>query len=199
MKIRNHGSSRSRARTRLLAALTVAAFTFAAAQSSALVEREIVPGKSIGHAALGMSRKGIENKLKSPDKPKRNHFGNLYSLTYHYPYRAANPSDKLEIVFNGLGKHAKAGYMVTFERSLGTRPEDVGVHDKFNKMLGSYPNVNCYHSEPNGTRDENIEDTDNFECELRKHGGFTYFGFASYDSDPQEHIGAIAVSSIRVP
>jgi hypothetical protein len=197
MRIRDHRSSRSRAR--LLAVLTLATFTFAAAQSSALVEREIVPGKSIGHAALGMSRQAIEQKLKSPDKPKRNHLGNLYSLTYHYPYRAGNPSDKLEIVFNGLGKHAKAVYMVTLERSLGTRPEDVGVHDKFNKMLGSYPNVNCYHSDPDGTRDENYEDTDNFECELHRNGGYTYFAYSSFDVDPQQHIGAIAVSSIKVP
>ena len=138
-----------------------------AAQSSALVEREIVPGKSIGHAALGMSRATIQKKLKSPDPPQRSQFGNLYYLAYHYPYRAGNPGKKLLIVFNGLGKRAKAGYMVTIERSLGTRPEDVGVGDRFNKMLGSYPGVNCYHSDPDGTRNEEIQETDDFECELR--------------------------------
>jgi hypothetical protein len=182
----------------LLATLALAVFAMSAAPSSALVEREIVPGKSIGHAALGMSRKGIEHKLKSPDKPKRNHLGNLYSLTYHYPYRAGNPSDKLEIVFNGLGKRAKAVYMITLERSLGTRPEDVGVHDRFNKMLGSYPNVSCYHSDPDGTRDENYEEDQNFECELHRNGGYTYFAYSSFDVDPQQRIGTIAISSIKV-
>jgi hypothetical protein len=88
--------------------------------------------------------------------------------------------------------------MVTVERSLGTQPEEVGVGDGFFKMLGNYPGVFCYHSEVDGTRDEDIEDSENFECELKSNGGFTYFAFASLDADPRQRIGAIAVSSIRI-
>lgn len=178
----------------------IALLTFVAPAISAkgLQEREIVPGKSIGHAALGMTRNVVQRKLKSPIPPHRTKAGQLYSLTYRYPYRSGNPGKKLIVAFKGLSPGAHAVYILTVERTLGTRPEDVGVGDKFFKMLGSYPGVNCYHSNPDGSREENIENNDNFECELHKNGGFTYFSFASLDADPGQHIGAIAVASRRV-
>ena len=169
------------------------------AYGAAEPERRIVPGQSIGFAKLGMTRAAIEAKLKSPEAPKRTQGEGRYTLSYNYPYRSGgNSGNALMIVFKGLGRQAPAGYMVTTERTLGTQPNDVGVGDKFFKMLGNYPSVNCYHSETNGTRSEDIEDSENFECQLRSNGNFTYFSFASLDADPGQHIGAIAVSSIKI-
>ena len=58
--------------------------------------------------------------------------------------------------------------------------------------------MNCYHSNPDGSRDHHIDTTENFECELHGNGGFTYFSFASHDSDPGKHIGGIAIATQRV-
>ncbi len=170
-----------------------------ALSAGGLVEREIVPGRSIGYAALGMTRQTIQQRLKSPIPPQRTQSGSLYSLTYRYPYRANNPGRKLIVVFKGHSLGAHAVYISTVEPTLGTRPEDVGVRDKWHKLIGSYPGANCYHSNPDGSREENIEKNDNFECELHKNGGFTYFSFDSIDVDPAEHIGAIAVATQRIP
>ena len=152
----------------------------------------IDPGQSMGLVDLGMTRKRVESLL--PGKPVRTP-GHLYSLSYHYPDK---DSGKLIITFNGSGKHAKAFYAITFEPNLAT-DENVGVGDRWNRMIGHYPSAHCYHSNPDGSREENYEDTDNFECELHSNGGFTYFGYDSFDADPQQHIGAIAVSLVKIP
>jgi hypothetical protein len=169
------------------------------ASGAAEPERRIVPGQSIGFAKLGMTRAAIEAKLKSPEAPKRTQAEGRYSLSYRYPYRSGgNSGNALMIVFKGLGRQSPAGYMVTTERTLGTQPDDIGVGDRFYKLVASFPNANCYHSETDGSRSDEIEDSENFECEVRSNGNFTYFSFASLDADPGQHIGAIAVSSIKI-
>lgn len=86
--------------------------------------------------------------------------------------------------------------MLTLEPCLGTRQEHVGVGDTAAELLASY-SVNCYHKNSDGSRDHNIDDNQNSECELRRNGGFTYFSFDSVDSDPEQRIGVIAVATRR--
>jgi hypothetical protein len=185
-----------------LVATVFAALAFTATSgAAALEELEIVPGKSIGYAALGMSRKSVQHKLKSPVAPQRSQSGRFYSLTYKYPYRPNSPqeSQALSIVFNGLGKSAKAFYMVGVDPRLytnpgGLSPESNTLHQLTNRFGG----VACYHVESDGSRDSQIESTENFECELHKNGAYTYFSFASRDADPQQYMGPIAISAIRI-
>ena len=123
----------------VLTLLTCAAWATSA--GAAPGKYEIVPGESIGYAALGMTRKTIQHKLKNPIA--HSHDARFYYLSYHYPAhdRIGNPGGKLTIVFHGLSRGAHAVYMVTVEPSLGTRPEHIGVGDTFSEMKGAYPGV----------------------------------------------------------
>ncbi len=182
--------------------LTCAGLLFAVhAPSAALAAEpgkfEIVPGESIGPVSIGDSRKAVERQLGEPVDHAKD--GDLYFSTYRYPKRDRNGNrgGKLTIVFAGLARGARVGYMSTQENSLGTR-QGIGVGDTYSELLGTYPGISCYHAEPNGDRDPVIEDNENFECELNRNGGFTYFSFASFDADPSQSIGVVAVSAIPI-
>lgn len=183
-----------------LVALTLLTCAASATSAGGLDKQEIVAGKSIGYAALGMTRETIQHKLKSPRAPERSQDGPFYYLTYRYPYenRFGDRGDQLTIAFHGLSRGAHAVYMITLEYTLATRE---GIHvgsDRLKEVLAVYPGANCYHSNPDDTRDPDIDDNENSECEVRKNGGFTYFSFASRDVDPQQHVGTIAVATRRV-
>lgn len=92
--------------------------------------------------------------------------------------------------------------MLTMEPSLGTETAHVGVGDTAAEMLAAY-SPDCYHGNSDGTRDHEIDQNEidqneNSECELHANGGFTYFAFASVDSDPEQRIGVIAIATRRV-
>ena len=72
------------------------------------------------------------------------------------------------------------------------------MRDTYAELLGAYPSVSCYHSESDGSRDPSIDSNENFKCELIRRGAFTYFAFASFDSDPEQRIGVVAVSSVQI-
>lgn len=183
----------------VLATVALFACTAPAMSAGGLAKYEIVPGESIGHAALGMTRNTIQNKLGKPVQRSRDTQHHLYSLTYNYPKhdRIGNPGGLLIIVFHGLSPSARAVYMLTVEPSLGTRGAHVGVGDTKAEMRAAYA-VTCYHSNPDGSRDPTIDRNQNSECELHSNGGFTYFSFASRDADPDQRIGVIAVATRRV-
>lgn len=184
-----------------LVALTLLAGAAPATSGGGLDKQEIVAGKSIGYAALGMTRKTIQQKLKSPRAPERSQDGRFYYLTYRYPYenRFGDRGDQLIIAFHGLSRGAHAVYMITVEYTLATRE---GIHvggDRLKEVLSVYPGASCYHRNPaDGSRDPDIDDNENSVCEVRKNGGFTYFSFASRDVDPQQHVATIAIATRRV-
>ena len=186
-------------RTRFLCVGLVALLVFAVPGSSAGAggKFEIVPGESIGVVAIDDTRRSVERQLGKPvDHTNDEQF---YSSVYRYPKRdrIGNRGGKLIIVFDGLSRRGRAGYMLTLEPSLGTK-QGLGVSDTYSELLGAYPGVSCYHVESDGSRNPNIESNENFECELVRNGGFTYFGFASLDADPEQRIGGLAVSAIQI-
>lgn len=182
----------------LLAAVVLSLLCVDAAPAAS--KYEIVPGRSIGRADLGMTRKATEKRLKGLASPTRGQVGQVYSLSYSYPLHEpnGNPGGPLIISFFGLSRSARAVSMVTVEPALATVPEHVGIGDRRDELLAAYPGVDCYHSATDGSRDHDIDTTENYECELRRNGGFTYFSFASIDADPDQRIGAIGIATRRV-
>ena len=189
---------RSRRAPTLLAAVLISLICADAAAATS--KFEIVPGQSIGRAELGMTRKATEQRLKGLAKPTRGQVGQVYSLGYSYPLHEpnGNPGGPLIISFFGLSRTARAVSMVTVEPALATVPEHVGIGDHHDELLGAYPGIDCSHSATDGSRDHDIDTTENYECELRSNGGFTYFSFASIDADPEQRIGAIGISARRI-
>jgi hypothetical protein len=97
-----------------------------------------------------------------------------------------------------LSRSARAVEIVTVEPAMATVPEHVGIGDAHDELLGAYPGIDCYHSAADGSRDHDIDTTENYECELHRNGGFTYFSFASIDADPGQRIGAIGIATRRI-
>jgi hypothetical protein len=195
------GWSRNAVRAAVFAAmLGVALVGVAAAMAAAdkLEGREIVPGESIGKAALGMTKQQVKRALQSPRKPSASDDGHFQYLVYSYPYSENNPGGPLIVTMKEGSPHRVVA-LVTGDPRLSTRPDDIGVSSKFFEMLSAFPNANCYHRNSDGSRDENIEDSENFECEVKKNGGFTYFSYGSLDSDPKQHIVAVGVTAQKIP
>jgi hypothetical protein len=188
-------------RLRIVSAAAVVVISLLVFDASASAAKyDIVPGQSIGRAELGMTRKATEQRLKGLAPPTRTQVGQVYSLGYSYPLHEpnGNPGGPLQIAFFGLSRNARSVSMLTIEPTLATVPEHVGIGDRHDELLAAYPGIDCYHSATDVTRDHEIDTTENYECELRKNGGFTYFSFASLDADPGQQIGAIAIASRRI-
>ena len=197
-----HRSSRGLAAGAALAGLALLALLVLAATATSadrLYNNEITPGKTMGFVRLGMTRRTVENKLSDLNAPKRTHTGQLYTLTYRH-YRYAHTSctgRKLFVVFKGRSRRAHAVYAGTLEPCLVTNDGDVRVFSTLEKVQSTYP-VSCYHSNSDGTRELVIEDNDNSECELHRNDGYTYFSFSSRDVDPEQRVGAIAISARKI-
>ncbi|MGI9019535.1 MAG: hypothetical protein ACR2G3_02345 [Solirubrobacterales bacterium] len=183
-----------------LASTALLSGSTSAISADGLAKYEIVPGESIGIAALGMTRDSVERRLGNPVDRSKDRERDLYSLVYRYPRRGCpnEPGESLSIVFRGLSRQARAVYMLTLEPCLATRPQRVGVGDTAAELNAAYGGLACYHSNPDGSRDPNVDNNENSKCELRRNGGFTYFSFHSVDADPEQRIGAIAIATRRI-